>query len=73
MTVGVKCKRPNRLETTLGLTPVISSIVAREWRLCNALHKGYTLAMELVDSGVDLIYIRDLLGHESVRTTKVYA
>jgi hypothetical protein len=29
--------------------------------------------MELVDSGVDLIYIRDLLGHVSVKTTEVYA
>lgn len=30
-------------------------------------------AMGLVDSGVDLIYIRDLLGHVSVKTTEVYA
>jgi len=29
-------------------------------------------AMGLVDSGVDLIYIRDLLGHVSVKTTEVY-
>jgi site-specific recombinase XerD len=33
----------------------------------------HTVAMELVDSGVDLIYIRDLLGHVSVSTTEVYA
>jgi len=33
----------------------------------------HTVAMELVDSGVDLIYIRDLLGHVSVITTEVYA
>jgi site-specific recombinase XerD len=33
----------------------------------------HTTAMELVDSGVDLIYIRDLLGHASVTTTEVYA
>lgn len=33
----------------------------------------HTTAMELVDSGVDLIYIRDLLGHVSVNTTEVYA
>lgn len=32
----------------------------------------HTTAMELVDSGVDLIYIRDLLGHVSVRTTEIY-
>jgi hypothetical protein len=29
--------------------------------------------MALVDSGVDLIYIRDLLGHVSVKTTEAYA
>jgi soluble cytochrome b562 len=28
--------------------------------------------MELVESGVDIIYIRDLLGHVSVTTTEVY-
>ena len=33
----------------------------------------HTTAMELVDSGVDLIYIRDLLGHVSVRTKEIYA
>lgn len=33
----------------------------------------HTTAMGLVDSGVDLIYIRDLLGHISVQTTEVYA
>jgi site-specific recombinase XerD len=33
----------------------------------------HTAAMELVESGVDLIYIRDLLGHVSLNTTKTYA
>ncbi|MBE0451629.1 MAG: tyrosine-type recombinase/integrase [Clostridia bacterium] len=33
----------------------------------------HTTAMELVEAGVDLIYIRDLLGHVSVVTTEVYA
>lgn len=33
----------------------------------------HTAAMELVASGVDLIYIRDLLGHVSVKTTEIYA
>ena len=33
----------------------------------------HTAAMSLVESGVDLIYIRDLLGHVSVKTTEVYA
>lgn len=33
----------------------------------------HTAAMELLTSGVDLIYIRDLLGHSSITTTEVYA
>jgi len=33
----------------------------------------HTAAMELVTSGVDLMYIRDLLGHSSVLTTEIYA
>lgn len=33
----------------------------------------HTTAMELLGSGVDLIYIRDLLGHSSVTSTEVYA
>jgi len=32
----------------------------------------HSIAMGLLDSGVDLIYIRDLLGHVSVKTTEVY-
>ena len=33
----------------------------------------HSCAMALIDSGVDLIYIRDLLGHVSVSVTEVYA
>ena len=33
----------------------------------------HTAAMELVNAGVDLIYIRDMLGHVSIRTTEIYA
>jgi len=32
----------------------------------------HTTAMELVNAGVDLIYVRDLLGHVSITTTEVY-
>ena len=32
----------------------------------------HSAAMGLVESGVDLIYIRDLLGHTSITTTEVY-
>lgn len=33
----------------------------------------HTTAMELLTSGVDLMYIRDLLGHSSITTTEIYA
>ena len=33
----------------------------------------HSAAMSLVSSGVDLIYIRDLLGQASVKTTEIYA
>lgn len=33
----------------------------------------HSKAMHLLDAGVELIYIRDFLGHKSVRTTEVYA
>ena len=33
----------------------------------------HSRAMHLLQSGVNLIYIMDLLGHVSVQTTEVYA
>lgn len=33
----------------------------------------HSRAMHLVQSGVNLIYIRDILGHVSIRTTEIYA
>lgn len=33
----------------------------------------HTAAMSLQEQGVDLVYIRDLLGHSSVKTTEIYA
>lgn len=33
----------------------------------------HTRAMHLLESGVNLIYIRDILGHTSVVTTEIYA
>lgn len=33
----------------------------------------HSKAMHLLESGVNLIYIRDFLGHSSVMTTEIYA
>ena len=33
----------------------------------------HSRAMHLLQAGVNLVYIRDLLGHVSVQTTEIYA
>src|SRR5690606_23475691 len=33
----------------------------------------HSKAMHLLQAGVNLVYIRDLLGHVSIKTTEVYA
>ena len=33
----------------------------------------HSKSMHLLQSGVNLVYIRDILGHVSVQTTEVYA
>ena len=33
----------------------------------------HSKAMHLLEAGVNLIYIRDLLGHSSIKTTEIYA
>ncbi len=38
---------------------------------CHCLR--HSKAMHMLQAGVNLVYIRDLLGHGSVRTTEVYA
>ena len=41
------------------------------WASLNSLQ--ITCAMHLIQAGVNLIYIRDLLGHADVSTTEIYA
>jgi site-specific recombinase XerD len=33
----------------------------------------HSKAMHLLQAGVSLIYIRDILGHEDLKTTEIYA
>lgn len=33
----------------------------------------HSKAMHLLQSGINLIYIRDFLGHKSIQTTEIYA
>jgi site-specific recombinase XerD len=63
--VNYVLKKYGKMARTLDTTLVPDDLTAHKMR--------HTTAMELVSSGVDLIYIRDLLGHSSVLTTEVYA
>ena len=44
-----------------------------EWRKWGAPHFRHSKAMHLLRAGVNLIYIRDFLGHEDIKTTEIYA
>ena len=67
--------------TRQGVNYVLKKYGAKARKINQALipddltaHKmRHTTAMELITAGVDLMYIRDLLGHSSVMTTEVYA
>lgn len=63
----------------------VSYILRKYINACNGTKEGavsekitphclrHSKAMHLVEAGVNLIYIRDFLGHESIETTQVYA
>ena len=38
---------------------------------CHSLR--HSKAMHLLQAGVNLVYIRDILGHVSIQTTEIYA
>ncbi len=50
---------------------VINPVLIPDDLSCHKLR--HSLAMSLLDDGVPLIYIRDVLGHASVQTTEIYA
>lgn len=58
-------KKHLRLAKQVDSTIIIKSIHPHVFRHSKAMH--------LLESGVNLIYIRDFLGHSSVTTTEIYA
>jgi integrase/recombinase XerD len=59
------------LKTHAGLARKINPAIIPEKISCHSLR--HSKAMHLLQAGVNLVYIRDLLGHVSVQTTDVYA
>lgn len=66
--------------TRAGVASIVSRHVKKARDAGAAIPEGisphsfrHQKAIDLVESGVNLIYIRDLLGHRSVTTTEIYA
>lgn len=59
------------LKTYAGLARKINPAIIPERACCHSL--PHSKAMHLLQAGVNLVYIRDLLGHVSVQATDVYA
>jgi site-specific recombinase XerD len=72
-------KQLNKL-TKEGITYIISQYVGSARRISASMPEKvmphmfrHSKAMHLLQAGVSLIYIRDLLGHEDIKTTEIYA
>jgi len=73
----------NRKEklTRAGITHILSKYVLRAQQQKKTIINGavtphvirHSKAMHLLQAGVNLVYIRDILGHVSVKTTEIYA
>lgn len=75
------CNRIGKKLTRAGVAYILSKYMAQAKATgANALPESisphclrHSKAMHLLQSGVNLVYIRDLLGHADVSTTEVYA
>ena len=66
--------------TRAGVSDIVSRHVRGARATCDSIPEGvsphsfrHQKAIDLLESGVNLVYIRDLLGHRSVTTTEIYA
>ena len=74
------CNRQHRKMTREGVAFILDKYVAQARAVSSAIPDKvtphvlrHTKAMHLLQAGVNLIYIRDLLGHVDIATTEVYA
>jgi len=59
------------LKTYVGMAKQVNPVLVPCIISCHTLR--HSKAMHLLQSGVNLVYIRDLLGHVSIQTTEIYA
>lgn len=74
------CNRQRRKMTREGVAFILNKYVSLARAVTSAIPEKvtphvfrHTKAMHLLQAGVNLIYIRDLLGHVDISTTEVYA
>jgi len=79
--VSLFCNRAGKKLTRAGVTYILNKYMAQA-QVSGAVSLPESIsphclrhskAMHLLQSGVNLIYIRDLLGHADVSTTEIYA
>ena len=70
----------NKKFTRKGICYIIDKYVESARKVTNSIPEKvnphmfrHTKAMHLLQSGVNLIYIRDFLGHSDIKTTEIYA
>lgn len=70
-------KQHNKL-TKEGIAYIISRYVSLARKISTIVpekvkpHIRHSKSMHLLQAGVNLIYIRDFLGHEDIKTTEIY-
>lgn len=71
---------PNKKFTRKGICYIIDKYTKQAHKKSSIIPKNihphmfrHTKAMHLLESGVNLIYIRDFLGHVDIQTTEIYA
>lgn len=72
--------RSNRPLTKMGITYIINKYVSEVNKNNNVIKINvhphifrHSKAVHLLESNIELIYIRDFLGHSSIKTTEIYA